>query len=394
MNKADDTSPSKSDGKPITVCFPFIGDRLGGSHVSALGLIKGLDRSRFVPLVVLHEMEGPVAVFFRREGVDFEAAPVKNCLEAGRLRNLGAVLNVASTVPTLASFLKLRKVSIVHTNDGRIHVVWGIASRLAGAKLLWHHRSDPSSIGLRLIAPWIAHHVVSVSKFSAPKPGIFSAARRSSVIFSPFEVDKALQFDRDKSRAMILKEIGESQCVHILGYVGNLIDRKRPLAVVEIIAALKALAPEQRFVGLFLGSASNGLEKTAKVKAQQFEVDDRIYFLGYRYPGEAWIAGFNALLVPSVGEPLGRTIVEAMLLGTPVIASDSGGNREVITNGTTGQIVQPDDPQAFATAYLNLINSPHDLAKIVENAQLETRERFGTERHVKAVETIYRALVQ
>jgi glycosyltransferase involved in cell wall biosynthesis len=393
MNKADNTPSGNSEGKPITVCFPFIGDRLGGSHVSALGLIKGLDRSQFAPLVVLHDTEGPVAALFRREGVEFEAAPIKNSLEQARLRNLGALVKIIGALPVLTAYLKARKVAIVHTNDGRIHVPWGAAARLSGAKLLWHHRGVPEAIGLNLIAPWLANRVVSVSKFTAPKPGIFTAARKSSVIFSPFDVNKALQFDREKSREMILKEIGETQDVHLIGYVGNLIARKRPIVFVETIAALKAIAPDMRCLGLFIGSAPDELDQAAKHRAQQLGVDDRVHFLGYRYPGEAWIAGLNALFVPSVDEPLGRTLVEAMLLGTPVIASDSGGNREAITDGQTGKIVRPEDPQAFAHAYLGLISRPRDLARIVENAQMEARERFSTERHVRAVEAIYHALV-
>jgi glycosyltransferase involved in cell wall biosynthesis len=393
MNNADHTSAVGSKGNPITVCFPFIGDKLGGSHVSALGLIKGLDRALFKPLVVLHETEGPVADFFRREGVQFETAPVKNSLERLKVRNVGSLLNIIRTLPVLTAYLRAQKVAIVHTNDGRIHVAWGAAARLSGAKLLWHHRGDQGAIGLRLVAPCLASHVVSVSKFAAPKPGIFTAAHKSSVIFSPFDVSKALQFDRKKSRQMILKEIGEMQDVHLLGYVGNLVARKRPLLFVEAIAALKSIAPQLRCVGLFLGSALDELDQATKERARQLGVDDRVYFLGYRHPGEAWIAGLNALFVPSIGEPLGRTLVEAMLLGTPVIATDSGGNPEAIEDGQTGKIVRPEDPLAFASAYLDLTERPYDLARIVKNAQVEARERFSAERHVKAVETIYHALV-
>jgi glycosyltransferase involved in cell wall biosynthesis len=394
MNNTDHTSPAGTKGDPVIVCFPFIGDKLGGSHVSALGLIKGLDRTRFTPLVVLQETEGPVADFFRREKVQFEIAPVRGRLQPDRLRNMGTVLNVLGALPALTSFLKSRKASVVHTNDGRTHVVWGIASKLAGAKLLWHHRGDPSSIGLRLIAPWIANHVASVSKFSAPKPGLFTAARKSSVIFSPFDLDKLSGFNRLQCRSMILKETCENQSVHVLGYVGNLEARKRPLAFIEIIAALKSLAPQQRSIGIILGPASNKLGQAARERARQLGVDDRIHFLGYRHPGDAWIAGLDALLVPSIGEPLGRTLVEAMLLGTLVIATDSGGNREAITDDLTGKIVKPDDPQASAIAYLDLVNRPADRAKIVDRAQIEARDRFGTERHVNAVMAIYDALVR
>jgi glycosyltransferase involved in cell wall biosynthesis len=383
---------SSAARQPLTVCFPFIGDKLGGSHMSALGLIKNLDPKRFRPLVVLHETDGPVAELFRREGVAFESAPARNRLERARLRNPRAVVNVLRTLPAFRAYLKSHRVAIVHTNDGRTHVAWGLAARLAGAKLLWHHRGDDASIGLHFVAPWLASHVASVSRFASPPPGVLSAARKSSVIHSPFDVAKASLVDRETARAMVLKEIGEPAGVHILGYVGTLVTRKRPLVFVEAIAALKALAPHLRCVGVFLGSALNELDEAAREKARQLGVDDRIRFLGYRYPGEAWIAGLDALLVPSVGEPLGRTLVEAMLLGTPVIASDSGGNPEAIAEGETGRLVAPDDPQALAAAYLELIDRPVQLATLVANAREDARFRFSTERHVNSVTAIYETL--
>ncbi len=63
-------TPNIAGGHQVIVCLPFIGDLVGGSHMSSLGLIRNLPRSRFVPLVVLHDTDGPVADLFRREGID------------------------------------------------------------------------------------------------------------------------------------------------------------------------------------------------------------------------------------------------------------------------------------------------------------------------------------
>jgi glycosyltransferase involved in cell wall biosynthesis len=378
---------------PVVVCFPFVGDKLGGSHVSVHGLIKNLDRARFKPLVVLHETDGPVAEYYRREGITFEPAPAKNRLERAKLRNAAAITNVFRTLPAFVRFLKAHNAAIVHTNDGRAHVAWGLAARLAGAKLLWHHRGDDASIGMHLVAPWLANKVASVSTFSAPKPGIFSAAHKATVIHSPFDVAKSEQFDRCTSRAMILKELNAPPETNILGFVGTLVNRKRPLVFVEMIAALRKLTPERNFAGLFLGSALNGLDQTTKEKAKDLGVADLIHFMGYRHPGEAWIAGMDALIVPAVNEPLGRTLVEAMLLGTPVVATDSGGNPEAISDRRTGMIVPPDDPMALAKAYLAISNNQVNRDAMVEAARQDARVRFSSERHVEAVSNLYDAML-
>src|SRR3546814_7685177 len=81
------------------------------------------------------------------------------------------------------------------------------AARLAGRKLLWHHRSSPRAKGLRFLAPLLAHRVASVSRFAAPRPGVFSAAGRCTVVHSPFDTD-APKADRVASRTDAIKELG------------------------------------------------------------------------------------------------------------------------------------------------------------------------------------------
>jgi hypothetical protein len=91
---------------PTVVCFPFVGDVVGGSHISALNLIRRIDRRRFEPLVLLHAPDGPVAELFRREGIVFEPAPSAAHLNgSGARRNLQALLGGSWT---MARFLRRR----------------------------------------------------------------------------------------------------------------------------------------------------------------------------------------------------------------------------------------------------------------------------------------------
>lgn len=361
--------------------------------MSSLGLIRNLPRERFAPLVVLHHTDGPVADLFRREGIDFVGAPVLNRLERAAPRNGAAVVNVVRTVPALVRFLRAINASIVHTNDGRTHLIWGLAARVAGSKHLWHHRGDATSFGLRHVAPWLPNRLVAVSKFASPRPGFFSAAGKCSVVHSPFDVMKMDGFERGEARNNVLAAIACPPETKLLGYVGTLVDRKRPILFVEAIAALKRQSPQTEVAGLFFGNALNGLDDAARSRAEALGVADSIHFMGFRYPGEPWIAGLDALLVTAVNEPLGRTLVEAMLLRTPVVAADSGGNPEVVEDGKTGILVPADDPDAFAKACLALFSDAVLRDHIVKTAHDEVRARFSFERHVDAITSVYGELM-
>lgn len=376
------------------VCFPFVGDVLAGSHISALGLVKNLPSTGFRPLVVLHKPEGPLAELLRREKIAFVTAPMADTPERMSPRNGAAVAAVLRLLPSLVRFLRKNKVAVVHTNDGRAHIIWGIAAKLAGAKLLWHHRGDPDSFGLRYLAPWLADRVVSVSKFAAPRPGLLSAARKCTVIHSPFDLEAPDQFNRADCRARLVAELQCPPETKLLGYVGSLVERKRPLLFVDTVAALSRHLPYEKYIGVLLGNSFSGLDELCRARAESLGVADKIRLLGFRYPGEPWMAALDALLVPAVNEPLGRTLVEAMLLGTPVIATRSGGNPEAIRHNETGILVEPEDPDAFARAITELFQHPGRIASMVARARADAHERFGAARHVTSVTRTYDSLLR
>jgi glycosyltransferase involved in cell wall biosynthesis len=268
-----------------------------------------------------------------------------------------------------------------------MHATWAIPSRLAGAKLLWHHRANPRAAGLRFLAPWVADQVVSVSKFSSPRPGLISAARKCTVVHSPFATD-AEPIDRARARQTVLDEFGSSPRAHVVGFVGNLYERKRPLLFVETIARMVARKPGLEIAAPMFGEArEGGAEVTAAI--ERHGVGDRVRLMGFRYPPEPWIAACDVLLVPAVEEPFGRSMIEAMLLGTPLIAADSGGNPEIIRHGETGYLVPPDDPDAFALRALALLEDTDTRASIAAAARQDAVSRFGMRRHAQSIMQIY-----
>lgn len=371
-----------------------MGDLVGGSHLSALGLIRHLDPSRFEALVVLHRTNGRHAELLREEGIAFETAPSAEPLERGEApRTAMAVARFGRSVLLAARFLRQRGVAIVHTNDGRMHISWGLAARLAGTKLLWHQRGDPTAFGARRVAPWIAHRMLSVSRFSIPPPGILSVAGRCRVVHSPFDVE-GLDLDRSPCRARLVAELGCPAETRLLGCVGALIDRKRPLVFVDTIAAMCRDAPDLPVLGLFFGDALDQFDQAVRARAAEHGISDRIHLMGFRYPGAPWLAALDALLVPAVGEPFGRTLIEAMLLGTPVIAANSGGTPEAIRDHETGRLVPPDQPEAMARAALELMHDPDQARALALAARADARARFGIERHASAVMQAYDELLE
>jgi glycosyltransferase involved in cell wall biosynthesis len=382
----------KTPSSETVVCFPFVGHHpVGGSHVSVAKLIRHLDPERYRPLVVLHEMEGEVAALLRAEGIAFEPAPCQRFL-AGR----GLVADAAFLITEslrLARFLRDRDVRIVHTNDGGTHATWAVPTRLAGAKLLWHHRKDPKAKGLRWIAPWAADRVISVSQFSAPRPGLFSAAARCTVVHSPFDTDAA-PVDRAASRQSLIDELRCPPETRVVGFFGNLIKRKRPLVFVDTVAELRRRAPGLPLIAPIFGHDTDGLGAAIRERAAAKGVADCVPVMGFRFPPDQWMAACDVLLVPAVAEPFGRTLIEAMLLGTVVVAAASGGNLEAIRDGDTGFLARPDDAAALAEPVLRLLTDPALRQTVAHAARADALARFGVHRHTEGVMAVYDAMLR
>lgn len=381
---------SQGSAQPVVVAFPFVGGFVGGSHLSAAKLIQNLDRRRYQPLVILHRPDGQVADLFRDDGIGFEPAPSARFLEGANLRRDLAFL--LTQTPRLARFLRRRGARIVHTNDGCSHATWALPTRLAGARLLWHHRKDPDARSLRYLAPWAADRVVSVSRFSAPRPGLLSPARKCTVVHSPFDTDAA-PVDRARARSTLIEELRCAPDARVVGFFGSLVARKRPLLFVDAIAEMRARAPDLRLAAPIFGQDRQDLTAAIRQRALARGVADCVHIMGFRHPPEPWMAACDVLLVPAVDEPFGRTLIEAMLLGTVVVASASGGNPEAIRDGITGHLVPADDAVAFAARTLGLLADPARQSALAPAARRDALERFGLRQHAAAIMRTYDAML-
>ncbi|UZW54555.1 glycosyltransferase family 4 protein [Sphingobium sp. JS3065] len=368
----------------LRICFPFSGDSIGGSHISVRGLVEHLDPALYRPIVVTEVPGGMIANFFAaHEPLDDPAARglfVPG--EAFTLRKFGRTLT--GVLPRMR-FLRRNRIDIVHVNDGRSSANWALAARLAGAKLIWHHRGDPRALGLRLLAPALAHRVLTVSSFALPPEGLWSARSRASVVHSPF--DTGLEVDRASARDALVRELGVTPDTLLLGYFGAFVPRKRPLLFVDMIARLRAMTARP-VMGLMFGAARlPTMDVALRRRILDRSVEDQVRLMGYRTPGPFWIAACDQLVVPAVGEPFGRTLVEAMLVGTPIVAARSGGNIEALEGGA-GILVEPDDADALARACEGL----DDARPMALAAQADARRRFSEAAHAAQVSAIYEAL--
>lgn len=136
----------------------------------------------------------------------------------------------------------------------------------------------------------------------------------------------------------------------VLGTVGRLDAVKSQVHLVEAMGLLRErnprLAPRLRLALVGDGPLRSRVES----RVRELGLGDRVWMAGSRDDVHELMRGFDLFVLPSLAEGISNTILEAMACGLPVVATDVGGNPELVEAGRTGLLVPPADPAAMAQA--------------------------------------------
>jgi glycosyltransferase involved in cell wall biosynthesis len=127
--------------------------------------------------------------------------------------------------------------------------------------------------------------------------------------------------------------------------------------------------------------------------AHELGIADRVFFLGLREDVAQCLARAQIFLLVSNWEGFPRSILEAMRAGLPVIASDVGGVRESVSDGTNGYLVPRSDTDTLADRLRCLIESTSLRLSMGKEGRVHYEQRFTFERTLDETLTVYRELV-
>jgi glycosyltransferase involved in cell wall biosynthesis len=376
-------------GRCLKICFPFVGDSVGGSHLSALPLIEGLrERPDIEPVVVLHRADGPLTEFLERRSLGYELLPLPG-LMSGTSGRIGKAWSMLRAIPRLHAWLRHRAIDVVHTNDARMHLIWGLPSRLAGVATVWHQRTlyGDSVLSRRLIV--MASRVVAIAEVVGRS--IAEVVPVTPVVVNDPVVRGADPANGSARRRELLEKAAAGDDALVLATFGNLRAIKRPLVFLETAIAVQSRLGRP-VVAVVFGEDREGFQEEMECRAAEAGLDGRLLFMGFRHPVEDWMAGCDAVLAPSVWEAFGRTPVEAMLAGVPVVAAAAAGHAEMIRDGENGLLVPRDDAQAMAVAVAGLLNDPEATSAMTARARAWAEETFSPARHVQEMVALYAEL--
>jgi len=128
-------------------------------------------------------------------------------------------------------------------------------------------------------------------------------------------------------------------------------------------------------------------------RARAIGVADRVRFVGWVDEPRHLLPTFDVAVLPSRLEGMPVAVIEAMLAGVAVVATDVGSVREVVEHGVSGLVVRPEDPGALAAAVRDLLDDPDRRAELAAAGRAVAAERFTAAAYVAAYEALYREVL-
>jgi len=320
-----------------------------GAETYLFSLLQGLDRKRYEPLLACitnpSQPEQQWLTELKRRQFPFVIIPIKH---RASIRDLIEVRKLIHQF----------KADVVHSLDHRADVIAITGARLTGKAAVasffgWTNWDESCRKG-KLYA-WLDRKflrradamIVDSSHIATHME--WPQGEGAPVAVIPNGVDSR-RFDPDKVTDTLKDKFFGNKNVVILGMVGRVHPNKGQLDFVQAAASLAAKQPDLRF--LIIGDAPVGFEDYYQ------KVSDRITTLGLQdrvlitnVPSAQIPVVMNSidiLLAPSYLESFSYTLLEAMAMEKPVIASNAGGTPEMISDGENGLLVPPGDPQALA----------------------------------------------
>ena len=326
----------------------------------------------FEPGAQAHELDAlgiPVAGCHKRNGVDLRAlARARKIIGRHDTEVLHTHNAVAHYQAVLASFgLGVRR--IVNTRHGM-----GMGQR-AGRREWLYRRSLARTDTVVTVCEAarreaVARGIVPDTKTRVVPNGI------AVDLFEPASVEMHRRL-RDELRLPNFSTL--------IGNVGRLNWAKDQIGLIRAFSLIHTRHPEASLVLIGDGELRERLEQAAREEG----LAQRVHFLGDRNDVHGLLRGLDLFVLSSLSEGYSMALLEACATALPIVATDVGGNREIVHDGHTGRLVPASDPRALADAMLAFLQAPQQASACGRAARAWVEQHGSLEAMAGSYATLY-----
>jgi len=401
---------------PSTVLILAHDVGLYGAQHSLLDLIRHFDPSRY-RLLVAAPRPGPFTEALQRLGVHCFTGWVRCWIHPPRHIPIGGALlkpwrllrlrwhpywktcvsliGLPLRLAVLCLVVRRHGVRLVYTNTVTL-LEGALLSRLCRIPHVWHLRESVSG-NLDLDNPFPDHWIPGLILRCSDAVITNSAALRTQVFGEhPPPRLHVVHNGIDAARFAIdpapLRFPQAPQGVRFVGICGAIQERKDVLTFVRAAERVHRHLPDCHFV--IVGKLQGDYYRRVAQEITERGLTAFVHCIGYREDMPQVFAGIDILVSAAVSEPFGRTIIEAMAAGKPVVSTRSGGPEEIIRDGVDGYLVPVGDDAAMAARLEQLLGDDDLYARMRAAARQNVQQRFDLQDCVRQVEAVFDAALK
>jgi glycosyltransferase involved in cell wall biosynthesis len=375
---AEDTPLELS--RPLRVMFLVTSLPVGGAETLLTELVRRLDRRHFLPEICCLKQRGPVGEVLAKE------MPVHHDLLTHKYD--------LRVWPRLVRLLRERRIDVVVTVGAGDKMFWGrLAAKRIGVPVVLsalHSTGWPDGVGRlnRLLTP-LTDGFIAV----ADSHGAFLSTNEGFPADKVFVIPNGVDtncFAPVPDAASVRAEIGVGPADPVVSIVAALRPEKNHELLLEVARRVLPQFPNAKFLIIGDGPRREPLEQ----HAAELGVAESVRFLGTRSDVPRLLSTSDVFVLTSQNEANPVSILEAMSVGKPIVATDVGSIKEVVTEGRTGFLVPPGDATALADRVTELLDDPLRAQEMGVAARAVVVAGWSVDvmvrRYERLIESIYR----
>lgn len=300
----------------------------------------------------------------------------------------------------LTQLMRRERYGVVHTHTAKAGFIGRIAARLSGIPVVVHtYHAFPFDddfpfwkralyLQMERWARPLADHIITLSERHREEGARFGMIdlRRSSSIYTGIDL---MRLRPTRTREEVRSELGVPSGWQVVIQVGRLDAQKAPLKMVEAFAQVVSKMPETMLWMVGEGKLRTRVE--AQVRA--LNLQQRVQLLGLRHDVPDLLNAADVFAFSSLFEAMGRSMVEAMLIGCPVVVPEIGGIPEVVQHRETGLLYPRGVTARLAREIIYLLQNPGEQDRLTRNARRQVRALFDGDAMVRSIEACYEQLL-
>ena len=355
---------------------------IGGTELNAVRTLEALDRQRFQVTVFHLHRSGPLLDRYRALGVELVHVAIGR-LYAPRTALQGLKFRRA---------LRRRGIRIVHTHDLYTNIFAAPWARLAGCRVIASRRwlddvPRPGLLPLNRLSYRFAHRVISNSAHTARLLADQEGVPAGRILELPnFLEERAFRRVGEDIRSNRRRSWGIADDAFLVGTVARLAPVKNHAMLLRALARLPA---DVHAVLIGEGASRAALEDLAR----ELQIESRVHFAGQLLEPGNLHQFFDASVLCSHSEGFPNSVLEALAVGCPVVATPVGGVPEVIEDRQTGLLVPVDDSASLAERLEELRRDPQLRRRLSEQGMARARS-YHQGVVIARLESLYRSLAR